>query len=208
MKKSTHEHFEKSPETVVRLEVGSFKTNCYLVYGSQGNCAVIDPGEDADYIEEKIRNLNLKPKLIIITHGHSDHFLGASDLALAYAIRPGVNQKDAFLLRKEPVLTGLVVWFKEGDILKAGEISLEVLELPGHTPGSAAFRLLGSRYVFCGDLFFADGSLGRTDFGYSDRKVLNKSILRLRKLPQKTIFCPGHGEEFKKPVTSLYKSLV
>ena len=176
--------------------MGSFKANCYLVYDSKGNCVIIDPGEDADFIEEKVREFNLIPKVILLTHGHSDHISAVSDIALAYGIEVYMNTKDAFLLRRAVALPSILKGLKEAELIEAGEISIKVLEIPGHTPGSVAFKLLGTPNVFCGDIFFADGSLGRTDFGYSDSGLMEKSIKRLRKFPKKTIFYPGHGEEF------------
>lgn len=195
MKRYTHEHSAKAPK-IVRLEVGSFKANCYLVYDTQGDCVIIDPGEDADFIEEKIREFNLVPKLILLTHGHSDHVSAVADIALAYGIAVHMNKKDVFLLRKAVVFAGVFKETKDGEIVNAGEIRFRILEIPGHTPGSIALQLLGTPDVFCGDIFFSDGSLGRTDFGYSDRGLMAKSIKRLKKLSKDTRFYPGHGEEF------------
>jgi glyoxylase-like metal-dependent hydrolase (beta-lactamase superfamily II) len=196
LKRYIREHSAKLPK-IVRLEVGAFKANCYLVYDSEGNCAVIDPGDDADFIEEKIRELNLVPKLVLLTHGHSDHVTAAPDIALAYPVPVYLNSKDAFLFRKASRFPGKLTGLKEGELLKAGELRVKVLEIPGHTPGSVALNLMGTPHVFCGDIFFADGSLGRTDFGYSDRRLMEESIKKLGKLPKKTIFHPGHGEEFE-----------
>ena len=196
MKRYTREHSEKLPE-IVRLEVGAFKANCYLVYDSKENCVIIDPGDDADFIEEKIRELNLVPKLVLLTHGHSDHVTAAPDIALAYSVPVYLSNKDGFLFRKASGFPGKLLGLKDGELISAGEIRIKVSAIPGHTPGSVALKLEGTPYVFCGDIFFADGSLGRTDFGYSDRGLMEKSIKKLGKLPKETIFHPGHGEEFE-----------
>lgn len=197
MKKSTRVPSEKQPIKLLRLEVGSFRANCYLVWDAKGNCVIIDAGEDAEFIEEKIRELRLAPKIILATHGHFDHLTAVSSLSLAYSIPLYMSNKDKFLfknLKEPPPLISKNQ--QEGDEVKVGDIFLQVLEVPGHTPGSLAYKLKNSPYVFCGDVFFADGSLGRTDFGYSDKGTLQKSILKLRRLSPKTIFCPGHAEEF------------
>lgn len=196
MKRYTREHLGKTPK-IERLEVGAFKANCYLVSDSKGNCAIVDPGDDADFIEDRIRELNLNPKLILLTHGHSDHVMAAPDISLAYTVSVYLNKKDAFLFRKAVGFPGLLKELNGGEFIEAGEIRLQVVEIPGHTPGSVALRLMGTPHAFCGDIFFADGAFGRTDFGYSDRKLMEKSIRKLRKLPEKTIFHPGHGEEFE-----------
>jgi len=196
LKRYTREHSEKLPE-IVRLEVGAFKANCYLVYDSRGSCLIIDPGDDADFIEEKVRELNLVPKLVLLTHGHSDHVTAVYDIALAYSVPVYLNNKDIFLFRKASGFPGKLLELKEGELLSAGKMRIKVLAIPGHTPGSVALKLEGTPHVFCGDIFFADGYLGRTDFGYSDRGLMEKSIKKLGKLPKKTIFHPGHGEEFE-----------
>ena len=158
---------------------------------------IIDPGDDAEFIEDKIRELSLIPKMILLTHGHFDHLMAASALSLAYDIPLYMSKKDVFLLKNTKELPPRVSkYLSAGQDLRAGRISLEVLEVPGHTPGSLAFKLKNPPYVFCGDVFFADGSLGRTDFGYSDKETLQRSIGRLRKLLPKNVFFPGHGEEF------------
>lgn len=196
MKKSTREHSERLLK-VARLEVGSFKANCYLVYDSKGNCVIVDPGDDAEFIEDKVRELNLIPKLILLTHGHSDHVSASPDIALAYKVSVYLNKKDVFLFKKAVLFPGLLRELNGGGLIETGEIRLQVVEIPGHTPGSVALRLTGTPHVFCGDLIFADGSVGRTDFGYSDKKLMEKSVRKLKSLPKKTIFHPGHGEEFK-----------
>ena len=197
MKKSIRELSEKLPKQIVRLEVGSFRANCYLLFDSKKNCVIIDAGDDAEFIEEKIRELSLVPKVVLATHGHFDHLTAASVISLAYGIPFYMSKKDEFLLKNirglQPAISKDL---QGGDKVEAGEISLEVLEVPGHTPGSLAFRLEKEQKVFCGDLFFADGMVGRTDFNYSDKATLEKSTARLRKLSKKTVFYPGHGEEF------------
>lgn len=196
MKRYTREHSEK-PLKIARLEVGAFKANCYLVYDSKGNCVIIDPGDDADFIEDKVRELNLIPKVILLTHGHSDHVMAVPDIALAYTIDVYLNKKDTFLFRKAVILPKPPRELNGDEFIEAGGIRLQVVEIPGHTPGSAALRLMGTPHVFCGDIFFADGAFGTTDFGYSDRKLMEKSIRKLKRWPKKTIFHPGHGEEFE-----------
>lgn len=197
MKKSTREHSEKTPKQVVRLEVGSFKANCYLLFDSKKNCVIIDPGDDAEFIEDKIRDLGLTPRLILATHGHSDHISAAGTLCLAYQIPFYMNRKDEFLFKRlKGIAPKIAKDLKEGDILRAGDIIIKVLAIPGHTPGLVAFKLEDEDIAFSGDLFFGDGSTGRYDFYYADKAALIKSIAKLKKLGRATRFFPGHGEEF------------
>lgn len=175
------------------------QTNCYLVYPSSLACAIIDPGDDADYIQRRIYDLGLTPKYVLATHGHFDHLLAAAELSLGYQIPFCLNRKDEFLLKKslprEALAAPVVLDLKEGVEISLGQEKLKVLEIGGHTPGSVAF--VARNDIFSGDAIFADGSVGRTDFGYSDKKMLEKGIARLEKFAKGATVWPGHGEEFR-----------
>jgi glyoxylase-like metal-dependent hydrolase (beta-lactamase superfamily II) len=215
-----------------RLVVGAMQSNCYLVWDSQKNAIIIDPGDDADYIMQNIRDLEIVPKALVATHGHFDHLMATLELKLAYNIPFYIHKKDDFLLERmdktamhflnfDPGPPPEVdVYLKNNSILKFpayanrnnGEtsppLSLKIIHTPGHTPGSVCIHInshshprdvkgshLGSKgLVFCGDLIFVDG-VGRTDFSYSNKKGLLKSIKKIMKLPKDTIIYPGHGEE-------------
>src|SRR3990172_979126 len=85
--------------TVKRLSVGQLQTNCYLVK-EVGKCVIIDPGDDADYIQRIIADENLIPTKIIATHGHFDHILAVYELKLAYNIPFLMSKYDEFLLKR------------------------------------------------------------------------------------------------------------
>lgn len=184
-----------------KLILGDLQTNCYLVWNEKKEAIVIDAAEAG--VEEEIERLGLKPKMVVATHGHFDHLLGALDLKLIYDIPFGCSQKDWFLLRrtqqtarhflarqiKTPNFDKIDVGLdKEKEVL-----GLKIIKTPGHTPGSLSFW--GDNLLFCGDTIFSDG-IGRTDFSYSSAVELEKSIQRLLRLPGETWVLPGHGEEF------------
>jgi len=189
---------------IERVIVGQLVTNCYLVWDEESSEAVIiDPGDDADYIIRRVGDFNLFPQFILATHGHFDHVLGVTELKLALNIPFLIHQKDLFLLKraektakfftevgKEPVLPP-DKFIKEGDKIVFGKESLKVIETPGHTPGSVSFYSSG--FLFSGDLIFA-GGVGRTDFAYSSKEKLQKSIKKVLKLPKTTTIYPGHGQ--------------
>jgi glyoxylase-like metal-dependent hydrolase (beta-lactamase superfamily II) len=86
---------------VIQLQVGELKANCYLVYDLKTKeCVIIDPGDEAEFIETKILENNLKPILAISTHGHFDHTLASLELKLAYKIPFLINKKDKFLITR------------------------------------------------------------------------------------------------------------
>lgn len=194
--------------SVRKLVVGQLQTNCYLVFDEKNSEAIIiDPGDDADYIIRILSDLNLKPAKIIATHGHYDHLLGVAELKLSYNIPFLMHKKDEFLLsrmgtsalhfsgHKTDPAPKVDEYLKEGDILKVGNYKLEIIHTPGHTPGSVSLYSNELEVVFVGDVIFAGGGIGRTDFKYASRQELDKSIRKLFKLPKETKVFSGHGEE-------------
>lgn len=190
---------------IERLIVGQLQTNCYLVWDEgSGEAIIIDPGDDGDYVIRKIQDFELKPKLILATHGHFDHVLAIPELKLAFGIPFLMHEADLFLLKRSretaKYFTGGEAdpplmpdkFFKEGDLIKFGEEKLKVMETPGHSPGGVSFYSRG--LVFDGDTLFYRG-IGRYDFSYASKDNLFKSIEELIKLPEETIVYPGHGEE-------------
>ena len=188
------------------MPLGTMAANCYLVYDEEGSALIIDPGDEAEFISRVILEKGLKPLKIIATHGHFDHILAAPELKLAFGIEFLASKKDSFLILKMPERarkylgeTALPLKIdsniKAGGRLKLGKHVLEVIEAPGHTPGSISLLERKERIAFVGDLIFKDGSIGRYDFPYSDKAKLYKSVKKILDLPGKTVIYPGHGEE-------------
>jgi len=133
---------------ILRLPLGQLQTNCYLVSCPKTNRGIIiDPADSGGFIAQKIQELKLKPQLIVATHGHFDHVLGALELKLAlqipFALHPNdlpiLNnvQKSAryWLSTKADPPPPVDHWLKEGEMLQFGQEKLTVIETPGHTPG-------------------------------------------------------------------------
>ena len=190
------------------LVVGQLQTNCYLVGDEttkQG--LVVDPGDDTDLILQKLQEEQLEPQALVATHGHFDHIMAVLELQLALGIPFWVHQKDEFLVKRmrstaqhfvgtdpgpAPKIDGFLDSAKP---LKIGKTRLQIIETPGHTPGGVSFYSLKEKVIFVGDTFFADGSVGRTDYSYASPKDLQASLDKLLKLPGKTAVYPGHGPE-------------
>lgn len=180
--------------------VGQLQTNCYLVWCQQTRkTLIIDPGDDADFIINKIRDLDLAPVGIVVTHGHFDHVLAVEELRLAFGIPFAMHRTDLCIMRKSVKTSGLVPkpdkFIKEGEWVKFGREKLKVIETPGHTPGSISLYCKKDSFVFVGDLIFSHGGVGRTDFSYSSQKKLERSIKKLLVLPDNTVVYPGHGKQ-------------
>lgn len=194
---------------IVTLVVGQMATNCYLVYDLESKeSIVIDPGDDADYIRQNIFELEITPRQILATHGHFDHLLAVAELKLAFNVPFLLNKKDVFLLKKLKTSTRHFLkileavkpepdnFISENEEIILGKEKLKIIETPGHTPGSISLHNEAGRFLISGDLVFAQGGLGRTDFCYSNKSDFRKSLKRVKGFQNWRIF-PGHGNSFK-----------
>jgi len=190
---------------VLTLVVGQMQENCYLVYDTNTfEAIIIDPGDDADYIEKIIADHKLIPQLILATHGHFDHIMAVMELKLAYNIPFKIHKEDEFLVKnmslsakhflgivtQPPIIDGFL---NPKASIKIGSHTLEIIETPGHTPGSCCFYFKKENISFTGDLLFAGGGVGRTDFSYSNPEAFKKSLQEIFKLPSEITIYSGHG---------------
>jgi len=177
--------------------VGMLSTNCYVVNSQQTKDAIIiDPGLDfsseAQQILDYITQGALKVKLIVNTHGHSDHISGDGVFQEKYNVPIYIHKYDASSIEEfEKEKFPANVMLKDGSLIKFGEESLKVMHTPGHTPGSIC--LIGEELVFTGDTLFARG-IGRTDFPESSIGDMRLSLEKLVQLPDDFLIYPGHGD--------------
>ncbi|MFN4258947.1 MAG: MBL fold metallo-hydrolase [Gemmataceae bacterium] len=189
-----------------------FAENSYIVWRA-GNAAalVIDPGLEPEAILEFLHAKRLSLAAILNTHGHADHIAGNAAMKEAFPAAPlviGANE-TALLADADANLSapfGMPLTsppadrtVREGEVIDYADISLEVLDIPGHSPGHVVFVHRGKpAIVFGGDVLFR-GSIGRYDFPNSDGPVLLRGIRdKLFRLPPDTVVYPGHG-----PVTTI-----
>jgi len=174
---------------IIRIIVGSLKTNCYLLVSGK-ELTIIDPGDEIKKILTRLKKEQVKIKYIIITHYHFDHTFYSQEIK---KIGGGIilfhQQEQKFMAFKADKL------LKNGDEIKIGNIVLQVIHTPGHTAGSIC--LLGEDVIFTGDTIFKTG-YGRTDLPGGSDKNMHKSLERLQTIikPGMTVY-PGHGEIFK-----------
>ena len=191
-------------QTVV---VGPLAVDCYIA-GSETTreAAVIDPGGDAGKIIEALQKNNLKLKYIILTHAHFDHAGAAAELQEETGAQVMVHEKDAILLKNtdaQAALFGMQTsrppkpdyFLRGGDNIKIGDVEMEVIETPGHTPGGISLYVKDAGVVFTGDTLFW-GSIGRTDLPGGDFNTIIHSLKdKLGRLPDDTKVYPGHGDD-------------
>ena len=185
------------------VSVGLYQANCYILAAKvQSAAIIIDPGDQEHKIRSLLNKYKLKPEFIINTHGHIDH-IGSDD---KFGVPIYIHIKELPLLNNPELnMSGFlgssyrvkseIKTVEEGSLLELDNIQLEVIHLPGHTPGGIALLMKKpkDKIVFTGDSLFRL-SIGRTDFPGSDGNELINSIKeKLLKLPDDTVIYPGHG---------------
>lgn len=191
--------------------VGPIQANCILLGDRDaGALAVIDPGEEAARIMERVEASGLTPTMVLHTHGHLDHAGGTADLVrrLPDGIPIGLHRDELQLyqgIQMQGQMFGLEVeappeptlWLEHGQRLELGGLELEARHTPGHSPGGVCFVVHGTAepLVIVGDVLFA-GSIGRTDLMGGSFPVLEQSIReQLYTLSDDTRVICGHGPD-------------
>lgn len=174
------------------LPLGDYQTNCYIVHEENStDCLIIDPGYEPEIISSYLEEKGLTPEAILLTHCHFDHVGAVKDLAAQYDCKVFLDKKE---LAMPPMLTNGPLYYTDGygdgDTLTLAGIPIQVLETPGHTPGSVC--LIMEDTLFSGDTLFA-GSCGRTDLPCGDARAMRDSLRHLAALSENYRVCPGHG---------------
>lgn len=190
-------------ERIVNYETDE---NCYIVYDDEKNGIVIDPGNKYDIIFDKIKELGLIVKYILLTHCHYDHIEGlqglrkitASSVVSTFECNIGIQSTSANLsiLFSDPIKAEPVdIIINDNDIINVGDIEIKAITTPGHTKGGVCY-LIGED-LFSGDTLFLR-SVGRCDFPGGDSKELKNSIRnKLYILDDDIVVHPGHGNDTK-----------
>ena len=175
------------------MQVGPLGTNCYLLEDEHTHAAaVIDPGGDGERIEAQLLADGAELKLILLTHAHFDHTGGVAELHAAHPDVPVfLHPADAARLGSQvfPPIGAPTVPYGDGDVVKLGDLDIQVLHTPGHTPGGVC--LLVGDALFTGDTLF-QGSMGRIDFEGGSYEDIMASLARLAHLPGDFRVLPGH----------------
>ena len=182
--------------SIVKVSVGAMDNNTYLVTCSQtGETLLIDAANDADILLELIERYAPKLSLIVTSHQHGDHWQALSAVAKATGAPTAAHQLDAGPLPVKPDRL-----LANGDTVKIGELSFDVIHLRGHTPGSVALALSGPAagdavHLFTGDCLFP-GGLGRTIKSAEFDSLFHDVTTRVFDVySDATVVYPGHGDD-------------
>lgn len=188
---------------IYAIQVGEIYTNCYLILNEDTReIIIVDPGDDAERISEKIRELEGRPVAVFLTHGHYDHILAVNDLREAYpAIEVYIGEKDAAMLKNDSLNctcygTRILVepdhLVREGTVIDLAGFHCTVMHTPGHTAGSVCYYYEDQHVLFAGDTLFYR-SYGRTDLPTGSNREMVTSLVRLlTELPEDVTVLCGH----------------
>ena len=192
------------------MTVNPFGENMYILWDEASRDAVVvDPGmmreAEREMVTKFIEGQKLNVIHILLTHMHIDHITsarwladktGADVCACALDAQLGRELPDQVAqfhlkIESEPLVIDHIL--SDGDVLSLGEESIQVLHVPGHSPGGLAFYLPQSGLLISGDTIF-NGSVGRTDLWGGDMAQLINSIReKILPLPDETVIASGHG---------------
>ncbi len=187
-----------------------FAENTYIVSCDETKeCVIIDPGcyygKEQNELVKYIQTNKLKPVKLLNTHCHLDHVFGNHFIHNTYGLLPEIHKGELPVLEAVPMICNAYgirgyeaspmpeVFWDEGDVVEIGNMKLEVLFVPGHSPAHIAFFNRKEKYLIGGDVLFQQ-SIGRTDLPGGDYETLLGSI-RVKFLPlgDDVVVYSGHG---------------
>jgi glyoxylase-like metal-dependent hydrolase (beta-lactamase superfamily II) len=198
---------------MLKIKVFTFspiQENTYVLYNENNECIIIDPGcyfhEEQQELDAFIDSNSLTPKMLLNTHCHLDHVFGNKFIAENYNLTLHLHPKEEVVLQFAPTsglmyempfdnYQGELIFLNEGDTITLGEDELEIIQVPGHSPGSICFYCKAQQFIIGGDVLF-NGSIGRTDLPLGHHQTLLNSIKqKLFVLPGEVIVYSGHGRD-------------
>lgn len=197
--------------SVYRLVFNSVEENCYILIDKATNCAaIVDPGcmnkGEEESLANAVEHLKVKPVLLLVTHMHFDHIWGVHYVADKWHLTPMAHKTE---IAQMPSLSEQLAGYgiasegrypdntieplPEDQPLTYGKSRLEVLPVPGHSPGHVAYYNRSEGFLLTGDALFYE-SIGRTDLlGGSYPKLIQSIQNEIFTLPDETLVLPGHG---------------
>ena len=187
------------------LPVGAIQTNCYVVETSEKNVAIIDPGDQPEIIAEKIEELALTPKIILLTHGHFDHIGGVKKLLDKYpALRVYIGEDELDIVNwsksylaqmghagSAQAVEEHAVLLADGETVSLDELTFTTMQTPGHTKGSVMYLVEDA--IFSGDTVFRE-EIGRCDLFTGSYETMLHTLGKIYNIAGDYRMFPGHEE--------------
>lgn len=189
--------------------VGQLGCNCSIIADpNTGEAIIVDPGDEAPLIIERVRAHGFSVRYLLHTHAHIDHVGATADVKDALGAEICLHKDDLFLYDNlemqsqflripTPKAYAIDQYLTDTDTLEAGALTIETIHTPGHTPGSLCFlwQRKDQSILFSGDTLFR-GSIGRTDLWGGDYPQIIHSIeTQLLTRDENILVIPGHGPE-------------
>ncbi|MGL4819851.1 MAG: MBL fold metallo-hydrolase [Bacilli bacterium] len=187
------------------FSMGPIGTSCCVVYNEHKEAIIFDPSGSKTAVVQFLKEEQLQPLAILLTHAHWDHIWGLQDMVEHFDIPIYIHKKERMWL-KDASLNGssrfglptLSLDLPTNVVdcnapLHIGHFHIQCLHLPGHSPGSVGYYFSAASLIVSGDVLF-EGSVGRTDLAGGNVDVLAQSIVSLfEQCPSQTRVYPGHG---------------
>ncbi len=184
------------------LPVGPYAANCSVLWEDTGQAWVVDPGEEGDRILAFLEKRGLRAGVVVLTHAHFDHISAVNRVLAVHPVKAYLHRDDvamafsplnAMLPYRATARPATLDHSKgDGEALACGGLTARLIHTPGHTPGGWCLYFEGEGLLVAGDTLFA-GSVGRTDFPGGSAEALQRSLERLKTLPDATRVICGHG---------------
>jgi len=176
--------FDDDRVRIGRLVVGPLDNNVYLVADPHDAAVIIDAADEAERILHAVSGLTVTA--VLTTHGHADHLQAVPSVTERLGVPVRMHADDQPLAGLTDALP-----IGDGEVIDIGDLQLEAIHTPGHTPGSTCFRL-GS-HLFSGDTLFPGGPGATRSSGSNFDQIMESLETRLFTLPDATQVYPGHG---------------
>ena len=188
------------------IPTGAYEEICYIVWNSENQAIVFDPGDDAHLIFQTLEANKLNVVAYICTHAHADHInalaevhnrfpapiaMHSSDLKWAFG---SMNKIESYYpVPKRPDVDEFLR-LESSKEWSFSNFHFQCMETPGHSPGSCCLLFQEEKIMIAGDTLFK-GSCGRTDLPGGDARQLKESLNKLKQLPDEIHVYPGHGPD-------------
>lgn len=172
-----------------QFEIGPYQNFLYLLGDKQTKeLVVVDPAWDVPFLCEQAKKDGYKITGIFLTHGHHDHVNGLNEILQIHDVPAYISKHEAPIYKPKHKN---IIEIENGDILKIGNLEIQTILAPGHTPGCQCFKY--NEILIAGDVIFIDGC-GRCDLPGGDASLMYESLYNIiMKLPDDTVIYTGHN---------------